>query len=127
MRMSPAPMPMRLRSVETSRRICAPSAPPSTGRRSCSPSRAASANARRARNGLGNGVLRLLEASRHTVSEVPLGDLPTSLAEALRFDNFEPHTEHVTVSAPNRGGEALVQGQGGGEDEGHADRAGGGP
>lgn len=59
---------------------------------------------------------RLLEATRHSVSEVPLGEMPTSLAEALRFDDPEPHTEHVTVSAPNRGGEALVQGQGGGED-----------
>lgn len=60
---------------------------------------------------------RLLEATRYSVSEVPLGDMPTSLAEALKYDDFEPHTEHVTVTAPNRGGDTLVQGQGGFEDE----------
>ena len=59
---------------------------------------------------------RLFEATRHSVSEVPLEDMPTSLGEALKYDDFEPHAEHFTVSAPNRGDAALVQGQGGGED-----------
>lgn len=60
---------------------------------------------------------RLLEATRYGVSELPLDDMPTSLAEALKYDDFEPHTEHYTVTAPNRGGEAIFQGQGAGEDE----------
>lgn len=60
---------------------------------------------------------RLFEATRHSVSEVVLEDMPTSLAEALKYDDFEPHAEHYTVSAPNRGDAALFQGQGAGEDE----------
>lgn len=60
---------------------------------------------------------RLFEATRHNVSEMVLGDMPTSLAEALKYDDFEPHAEHCTVSAPNRGDAALFQGQGAGEDE----------
>lgn len=59
---------------------------------------------------------RLFEATRHSVGEVELEDMPTSLGEALKYDDFEPHAEHFTVSAPNRGDAALVQGQGGGED-----------
>ena len=59
---------------------------------------------------------KLFEATRHSVSEVALEDMPTSLGEALKYDDFEPHAEHFTVSAPNRGDAALVQGQGGGED-----------
>lgn len=60
---------------------------------------------------------RLFEATRHSVSEVVLEDRLISLAEALKYDDFEPHAEHYTVSAPNRGDAALFQGQGAGEDE----------
>lgn len=59
---------------------------------------------------------RLFEATRNSVSEIALEDMPTSLGEALQYDDFEPHAEHFTVSAPNRGDAALFQGQGAGED-----------
>jgi hypothetical protein len=63
------------------------------------------------------GSARLLEATRYSVTEVTLENTPTSLEEALKYDDPEPFYEHYTVSAANRGGEALVQGQGAGEDE----------
>ncbi|ADI13511.1 hypothetical protein [Truepera radiovictrix] len=63
------------------------------------------------------GGARLLEATRYSVTEVPVEGVPTSLEEALQYDDPEPFHEHYTVTAANRGGEALVQGQGAGEDE----------
>lgn len=60
---------------------------------------------------------RLFEATRYSVAEVALEDVPTSLDEALQYDDPEPFHEHHTVTAPNRGGEAIFQGQGAGEDE----------
>jgi hypothetical protein len=63
--------------------------------------------------------VRLFEASRYYISEVALpDDTPTSLAEALKFDDPETSLDHYTVSA---GGDAVFQGQGAGKDERNTD------
>jgi hypothetical protein len=58
--------------------------------------------------------LRLLEATRESVSEVNLENVPTSLAEALRFDDPEKqlqwHTSTDTFAARGRG--AMYHGHG---------------
>ena len=64
--------------------------------------------------------VRLFEATRFEVSEVALEDTPTSLDEALRYDDAEPTLDHYTISAGGRGGGeggAIFQGQGGGKDD----------
>ena len=64
--------------------------------------------------------VRLFEATRFEVSEVALEDTPTSLAEALKYDDPEASLDHYTISAGGRGGggeNAVFQGQGSGKDE----------
>ncbi|MCL5269552.1 MAG: hypothetical protein M1457_03115, partial [bacterium] len=43
---------------------------------------------------LSQGGVRLLQGSRFTVGEAALRDVPRSLAEALRYDNFEVSLQH---------------------------------
>ena len=64
--------------------------------------------------------VRLLEATRHSVRELDLGDLPTSLNEAVGYEVEETHLQfHTGTSGRTRGGvrPAVFHGQGGGEDD----------
>lgn len=56
--------------------------------------------------------VRLLEATRYSVSEVPLQGVPTSLAEALRFDDDPEPTLRAYAAAGPRGGGDRLQAQG---------------
>lgn len=64
--------------------------------------------------------VRLLEATRHSVREVELGELPTSLNDALGYEVEETHLQYHT-GTPRRSGEvtrsAVYHGHGGGEDD----------
>jgi hypothetical protein len=53
------------------------------------------------------GKVRLLQATRHTVEELPLGEtVPASLAEALEYDDPEDHLNVHSVSAGAAGRES---------------------
>lgn len=61
---------------------------------------------------------RLLEATRHSVREIDLGDLPTSLDEAVGYEVEETHIQYHTGTKTARAGDSPVyHGQGGGEDD----------
>lgn len=61
---------------------------------------------------------RLLEATRHSVREVDLGDLPTSLNDALGYEVEETHIQYHTGTRTHGGARGPVyHGQGGGEDD----------
>lgn len=64
--------------------------------------------------------VRLLEATRHSAREIDLGELPTSLNEALGYEVEERHLQFHT-GTPRRTGEAtrsaVFHGHGGGEDD----------
>ncbi len=51
--------------------------------------------------------VRLLEATRYNVSEIPLGDTPTSMAEALRFDDEAEPTLRAYATAGSGSGTPL--------------------
>jgi hypothetical protein len=60
----------------------------------------------------------LLEATRHKVREVDLGDLPTSLDDALGYELEETHIQYHTGAKTGGGNQSPVyHGQGGGEDD----------
>jgi hypothetical protein len=62
--------------------------------------------------------VRLLEATRHSVHELDLGDLPTSLNEAVGYEVEETHIQYHTGTKTARAGDSPVyHGQGGGEDD----------
>lgn len=64
--------------------------------------------------------VRLLEATRHSVRELDLGDLPTSLNEAVGYEVEETHLQFHTGTAGRTGAgvrPAIYHGQGGGEDD----------
>jgi hypothetical protein len=67
--------------------------------------------------------VRLLEATHHSVREVDLGDLPTSLNDALGYEVEESHLQFHTGTRPSSGapGSAVFHGQGGGEDDAKAE------
>ncbi len=61
---------------------------------------------------------RLFEATRHSVREMDLGDLPTSLNEAVGYQVEETHIQFHTGTRTSRPGDSPVyHGQGGGEDD----------
>ncbi len=61
---------------------------------------------------------RLLEATRHSVRELDLGDLPTSLNEVVGYELEETHIQYHTGTKTARPGESpIYHGQGGGEDD----------
>ncbi len=70
--------------------------------------------------------VRLLRATRFTVDEVPLEDMPTSLADALQLDTMERTLQmHTGTAASGSGGErrAMFHGHGsGGDDQLEKDR-----
>jgi len=64
--------------------------------------------------------VRLLEATRHNVRELDLGDLPTSLNEAVGYEVEETHLQFHTGTAGRTSSgvrPAVFHGQGGGEDD----------
>jgi hypothetical protein len=64
---------------------------------------------------LSKSGLRLLQGSRYSVSQVDLEGVPSSLADALRFDDPERRLQFHTASGPSggRGGRpAMFHGQG---------------
>lgn len=69
---------------------------------------------------LSQNRVRLLEATRHSVRELDLGDLPTSLNEAVGYEVEETHLQFHT-GTPRRTGEvvrsAVYHGHGGGEED----------
>lgn len=66
-----------------------------------------------------NGV-RLLQASRHSMREVELEEMPEGLSDALKYDVYEQslqfHTQTAAPAAPGRRA-AMFHGQGGGDDD----------
>lgn len=75
---------------------------------------------------LRQGGVRLLQGSRFSLAEIELGkDVPTSLAEALKYDEFEEHLRFHIASRPSTGssrtapdrGAAMYHGQGGAADD----------
>ncbi len=75
---------------------------------------------------LRQGGVRLLQGSRFSLAEIQLGeDVPTTLAEALKYDEFEATLRFHIASRPstgsNRGapdrGAAMYHGQGGAADD----------
>lgn len=67
---------------------------------------------------LNQKALKLYEGTRHSIDEIPLEHMPTSLAEALQIDEMEKHLNFHTRSSGQRGDrDAMFHGQGpGGED-----------
>ena len=68
---------------------------------------------------LSQNRVQLYEADRYSIAEVPLGNAPKSLQEALRFDQYEPSRQmHSAAPGSNGGLTGIRHGQGpGGEDE----------
>lgn len=75
---------------------------------------------------LRQGGVRLLRGSRFELAEVALGeDVPTSLAEALKYDEFETNIRFHIAARPSTGssrgapdrGAAIYHGQGGAGDD----------
>lgn len=61
--------------------------------------------------------IRLLQASRYSVSDLPLEDVPTSMEEALGYDNLEHQSQfHVASRTGKQRGDLMFHGHGGGED-----------
>lgn len=72
--------------------------------------------------GLSLGAVRLWQASRYGLAEIDLQNAPESLADTLKYDEFEPSLQFRTATgAPpqQRGGgrDAIFHGHGGGGDE----------
>lgn len=75
---------------------------------------------------LRQGGVRLLQGSRFSLAEIQLGeDVPTSLAEALKYDEFETNLRFHIASRPTTGssrgsperGAPMFHGQGGAADD----------
>lgn len=72
---------------------------------------------------LSQKAVRLLEGTRYSVSELELENIPTSLAEALRFDDPESQLQFHTSTGPPGGGprRAIFHGHGVGKDDEKSD------
>lgn len=68
---------------------------------------------------LSQNQVRLLEGTRHSVAEIALENVPTSLADALRYDDPENELQYHTASAPSGAGgrPAIFHGHGVGTDD----------
>jgi hypothetical protein len=64
--------------------------------------------------GLSQGNVALYRCTRHTIDEVDLGEVPTSLSEAMQYDDWEAHLDFHTGTADGSGGKrsAVFHGQG---------------
>lgn len=57
--------------------------------------------------------VKLFRGSRYQLGEVDLGDVPQSLSDALKYDEFERHVQfHSTDNAPRQNSDAQFHGQG---------------
>lgn len=63
---------------------------------------------------LTQGGVNLYRCTRHSAEQVPLEDVPTSLPEAMQYDDLEAQLRFHPGSAPNNGGRpsAIFHGQG---------------
>jgi len=67
---------------------------------------------------LSQNNIRLLQASHYSYSEVPLNNVPTSMEEALGYDNLEHQSQfHVASRTGKQRGDLMFHGHGGGEDD----------
>lgn len=69
---------------------------------------------------LSQNLVRLLQATRYSVQEIELTDIPTSMEEALQYDDPEKSLQfHTGTPSPGRGGDraAIFHGQGAGNDD----------
>ena len=57
---------------------------------------------------LSQNEVRLLRATRHSVSEVELEDVPENLADTLRYDDQQKQLQFHTGTAGGRGGRAAI-------------------
>lgn len=68
---------------------------------------------------LSQNQVRLFQGTRYSISEIELSDMPTSMAEALQYDdpekNLQFHTETAQVGAGDRA--AMFHGHGAGKDD----------
>lgn len=73
---------------------------------------------------LSQNQIRLLKGTRDTVDEIDLEDMPGSLNEALRVDNFQTYLQwhtRTTQTAGRRDRDAVYHGHGPGKDDAEAD------
>jgi hypothetical protein len=63
--------------------------------------------------------VRLLEGSRHDVQQVDLGDVPTSLAEVLKYDDLEREQNLHVSTRGGLGARAVFHGHGAGGEVDH--------
>ena len=62
--------------------------------------------------------VRLFEGTRHSIRELDLGDLPTSLEDAVGYRVEESHVQfHTGTRAARQARSPMYHGQGGGEDD----------
>lgn len=61
---------------------------------------------------LSQNEVRLLEGSRHDVQQVDLGNVPTTLAEVLKYDDLERETNLHVSSRGGAGARAIFHGHG---------------
>ena len=68
---------------------------------------------------LSQNQVRLCQGTRYSVKEVELEDVPTSIAEALKYDDPEKNLQFHTGTTGGGGGDrsAMFHGQGSGNDE----------
>ncbi len=67
---------------------------------------------------LSQKAVRLLQGTRYSINEVDLPDMPTSLAEALQYDDPEKQLQFHTGTAPGPGQQgAIFHSQGVGQDD----------
>ncbi|MCG6134935.1 MAG: hypothetical protein MET45_09760 [Nostoc sp. LLA-1] len=69
---------------------------------------------------LSQNQVRLFQGSRYSVSEMELGDVPQSIAEALKYDDTEKSLQFHTGTSQGGGGSdrsAIFHGQGSGNEE----------
>jgi hypothetical protein len=64
---------------------------------------------------LSQNRVRLLEGTRHAVDEVALPGVPSSLEEAMRFDDPEKQLQHRAADRGGADARAVFHGHGGGE------------
>ncbi len=67
---------------------------------------------------LSQNQVRLLWGTRHSVTEVPIEDVPTSLADVLRPDLIQKHLQFRTAAASGPGRQAIMYHGTGGVDDG---------
>ncbi|MBC7220855.1 hypothetical protein H5T55_05240 [Candidatus Bipolaricaulota bacterium] len=70
---------------------------------------------------LSQNQVRLLLGTRHSVTEVPVEEVPTALADVLRPDLVQKHLQFRTAASSGPGKQAVAYHGHGGADAGHKD------